>query len=64
MADCEKKKRSLFSRLAAAQKQTQAGQGKDVVDVGEEDMKISESEETLRESVYGKIDISHPITFI
>ena len=57
----------MFSRLAAAQKQTQAGQCKDVVDVGEEDIlswEISESEETLRESVNGKIDISHPITHI
>ena len=56
----------MFSRLAAAQKQTQAGQGKDVVEVEEEDIlswEISESEERLRESVYDEIDISHPITY-
>ena len=66
MADCEEKK-SLFSRFAAAQKHTQAGQGKDKVDVGEEDIlswEISKSEETLRELIYGKIDIFYPITYI
>ena len=52
--------------LAAAQKQTQAGQGEDVLGVREEDIlswEVSESKERLRESVYDEIDISHPITY-
>ena len=55
---------SLFSRLAAAQKQTQAGQGEDGLDVREEDIlswEVSESKERLRESIYDEIDIFHLI---
>ena len=47
--------------LVAAQKQTQAGQGEDVLGVREEDIlswEVSESKERLRESVYDEIDIS------
>ena len=58
----------FFSRLAAAQKRHQAGQGHhDVeVDASEKEFRTSESsenEERLRKSVYAEIDISHPIIF-